>query len=187
MMGKWYREALAVSAEVLFWTLMEMMHVIRAPVIHLSLFLKKPADENILATLGNHLQQLVNGKASDIMGEYEQVGTGSHWQPMMAALSTDHDKATFFARCSLAIFLNSACGFHRRVVRPLAEFPFKLLRFIKKDSWVDCGSRREVARELIGLEDQLDVSTRKFVVMYRAGIHYAAGTGLRGHINQKRT
>ena len=69
--GKYRRSTLMVVNDWLWWRLIDIMNITKQATVHLSAFLKKTIPKDQLAIEGNALAQLVNGKASELMLEYE--------------------------------------------------------------------------------------------------------------------
>ena len=58
--------------------------------------------------------------------------------------------------------LHNACGFERRVLASLREFPHKVLLMVRKDARSRCEIRMEVANEVLCLKSsELEINTRK--------------------------
>ncbi|CAK0833300.1 unnamed protein product [Prorocentrum cordatum] len=179
-MGRWHRDVLHVTKKSSFRSMMEMLYALREPLLHLSFILKKPVDEPTIATHGNQLQQLANGKAKLLALEFEAAAQGDQWRARVTSLMLeDHRDAVFFCKCAFRILLSSAAGIYRRVVLPLQEFPFKLLQLARNPSHADCFCRRRTASDLLGAHDRgvLDVSTKKFLNLYRESVQCAEDTG----------
>ena len=71
--GKYRRSTLLCVGDPLWWRVIDVMNVVKQPTVHLSCFLKKSLTRDELERTGNALAQLVHGKASEIMTEYENI------------------------------------------------------------------------------------------------------------------
>ena len=71
--GKYRRSTLLCVGDPLWWRLIDVMNAVKQPTVHLSCFLKKSLKRDELEQKGNALTQLVHGKASEIMSEYEKI------------------------------------------------------------------------------------------------------------------
>ena len=164
MMGRWYADTLVVTATRLFWQLIPMMTMCKEPVIHLSLFLKARVNEKTLNTHGNHLAQLINGKAEDIFNEFYDVAKRAEWKLLVS--KSKPEESIFFAKTSLMILLCAAASFQRRVLNEIAQFPYRLLRIVASPMDCDCKVRRTIAAEILGHVEcsafSLDITSIKF-------------------------
>ena len=73
MMSRWKRDVLTTMGDTIFWRLVWVNRHIRAPLQHMTHFLKKELSEDEVKTHGRHLAQLVSGKAENIFREFEDV------------------------------------------------------------------------------------------------------------------
>ena len=106
-------------------------------------------------------------------------GNTEIWQEVCAGLS--HDQAGFLQSVICRMLLHNAAGFERRIVQPLREWPFKLLRMIMVTPDCKCSTRVELADEILSTDDRLlEINVRKLKRTYHADLQSMARTGCCG-------
>lgn len=71
--GRWRRHLLLTINDKLFGALVDITHMSRCPIIHLSHFLKQNMSMEEVANKGNKLHQLVCFKAAELREEFEEL------------------------------------------------------------------------------------------------------------------
>ena len=89
------------------------------------------------------------------------------------------DDCEWLERSIFAVLLQHASSFARRVVEPIAAFPFRLLLLAKSPNAINCTERAQVARQILEtpLAD-LEINTRKVKQMYLRDLKVAATDGV---------
>ena len=107
--GRWRRHLLLTMNDRLFGCLVEVMHVSRAPLIHLSNFLKQDISDIELNRHGNKLQQLVCFKAGAIMAEFDALLGNMSALSVRLALLTSFVRLALHCPLTTEPYLCSAC------------------------------------------------------------------------------
>lgn len=156
-MGRWSRDVLASTDDLLLWIVMDMAWKSRGPVEHLIKFIQSQhGGSKIESELGGSdaesevgpsgaIFKLVTGKASKMFDEFSSMlGDPTFWNAKDVQLL---DPALQPEVCALgtALVLCHAAGFQRRILRPLSQFPFQLLWLVKAAPGIACSDRRRAA------------------------------------------
>ena len=115
--------------------------------------MRKPITADKLVTCGNHLAQLVSGKARQIYREYEQLLIDGTWLEEMIQLSEFNQADACRARELAAAHLRRClAGFERRIVRRCEQKPLVLLRMAEQPRHINCPERRRLAFSIMSTD-----------------------------------
>ena len=177
MMGRWRSEVLEITQNPWFWAIVECVHESRGPCIHLSAFLKQRIDEQAMATKGNHLCQLANGKALEIANGFNDTLVSSKWWEVLQQWPLDRRER--LALLSVSVVLAHAGGFDRRVLAPFTKYPLKLLTLAASQPDTPCKVLQETCSSLINdTAGVADATTRKFCSFFKPELTKAATEGI---------
>ena len=178
-MGKWSVDVLKVTEDIVFERLVTMMRLTRAPILHLSAFLKKSLSPVEIENHGGHLSQLACGKAKEIASEFIAVMASPIWRTGVLAPHAQLEKTDiqWLARISVSIVFYYMCAFHRRVYRPLNEFPYRLLKMCVTSHAKACKVRQAVAADLQKPHANLDPFSCKIKEIFSTDITEAVTSG----------
>ena len=147
-------------------------------------FLKKHISSEDLDKFGNTMAQLVDGRADGFAQEYMHLFSSSgvtqlQQHPDWNKLSTS-DSRFAFKTFALLLF-QSASSFDRRVVAPLATFPYILLSMGRVRHDLPDEKRKAVAKLVLETHPkQLDVNTLKIRNAFKTDLELARRTGMIG-------
>ncbi|CAE7303869.1 unnamed protein product [Symbiodinium sp. KB8] len=181
-MGKWRRHCLDVLADPVFEAVVRTMHAARADVMRCSHFLLSKISPEALHRKGNHLTQLVNGRAVEMLSSIEQLlgpEKESFWRSVCEGKTMNQDDMEFVATAATSMVLLHASAFERRVVLPLQQWPLLILRFSQHPAHLCVDARKELARTLLeAAPGDLDVNSRKFRDMFRHDLRHVQDHGM---------
>ena len=118
--GRWSREALAASSDVLLWVLMMMSRLARAPLQHLLAFMQARVSSDTMSLCGNQLCQLATGKAESILLEFMAVADNPAFLDC-ADIGIQDRAAGAVQSFGMALLLHYTGGFYRRIALPLSR------------------------------------------------------------------
>lgn len=77
-----------------------------------------------------------------------------------------------------SMLLHNACGFERRILLSLRNYPMKLLLLVRAPPEQVCYTRREIALEILGTrESELEVNTKKLRARFAKELEHASQEG----------
>ena len=179
--SKWCSGSMKAITSCIFWCLLYLCRTLRSPLRHFMLFVQKGARD------GECMFNLVTGKLEQITREFKLLfenlpGIVSKALSLSGCLRSDgglSDSDVVHMRyIALRILLMHWAAFRRRIIRPLEQFPWKLFWLIKASPKQFSQKRKDVARELLGLQsEQLDPSTRKIRILCDRELRHMAKHG----------
>ena len=173
-LGRWRKDALAASGDLVFVRLVLTVPITRAPCSHMHAFLKKHIDQAQRDVKGNHYAQLIGGKAHEIFSEFEAALDSP--ELIHATDDLNQDDALLVRRIVVASLFKSTCGFHRRVVVPLKNYEW--LRLLESPAGVPCDVRRDIAQRLLSTASpHLEINAAKLKALFPGDLEHAAATG----------
>ena len=111
------------------------------------------------------------------------LSSGELWAANFC-LGLEARDADWLRRFLLAVLLQQASCFERKVVQPLEKFPFKLLLLAKAADDEVCSTRQKVAAEILGTQTHmLEINARKMKSTFESDLTVAMNQGLLvGHL-----
>ena len=93
-----------------------------------------------------HLPRLAIFKAAEFAKEFNKLLEDCQWIET-TTVSSDAATKDFITRFALLMVLHHAASFHRRILRVVTGYPFRLFMLVKSEKGQDCPERR---RETLG-------------------------------------
>ena len=179
---KWAKGSMAAITSCIFWVLLYLCRALRGPLRHFMLLVQKEA------RAGECMFKLVTGKLDQLTREFQTLfenlpevvnkalAIAGCLDPDKGLSNADILKVRYIA---MRLLLLHWAAFRRRIIRPLQQFPLKLLWLIKSPPKRYCDKRKAVAAEVLQLDScQLDASTQKIRRLCERELHHLKDNGV---------
>jgi hypothetical protein len=194
-MSRWYKDALNGMQDRLMEPTMNVAHITRSPLTHLSAFLKKRrADENPedaelqeLKSADSHMAMLIDGKAQAIVAEFDaMLNSDSELMTVMAEIDSNcvisPAEATALRGLAIKLVLTGSWGLRKRVLDVVESEPLSLLVMAKSNCRKFCKARKDASVKLIArMQDpgrnNVHPTAIKVFTLFKADILNAADHG----------
>ena len=116
-MGRWRSDTLEAVRMEVCWRTLEIVHATLKPLQHHFNYIQKPVGAS---NSTGHIAELVDGKAREIMAEFEDLVAHPAWLVGIISMSdASADSCTKYTVLAVLLVLHAACAYHRRVAGPL--------------------------------------------------------------------
>jgi hypothetical protein len=171
-MSRWARDALEDLADDECHAAMLCDHAASRTLIHAMCFMQSPKRSRLL--------DLTCGKAVSLLREFGDI-LGDPKQPEFEVLNSLDVSMSIWLEIFVELTLAAACEFHRRVVRYIGDFPFKVFQLLREPPSFPSAARADLALELLGLHTQsgnkLDGFSLKFSIAFAPQLGQVAVSG----------
>ena len=178
-MGRWARDVIHSTSDMLFARVVAVMHRACAPILHCSNLVKQivPAEDELV--YGCRMAQLISWDGARIAKEFDDLML----DPFLAIASdglpeTEAERLQSFAA---KLVIQNASGYNRRVMKQLTTDPLVLLNLGARPPDQDCHLRRQVSTRLLNTPDiALEADACKLKQLFAEDLALASATGTCG-------
>ena len=128
-----------------FWSVLEVSKHSHEILEHHMNFTSQKLSPEVLDTKGNHVAQLVCGKAAKFMSEFSDIFDPraiGQWDSRYHLSSLSEAQHGHVLELAVLLNCHHAAGYNRRVVSVLSKFPFLLMLLGKRPPEIVCPDRQ---------------------------------------------
>jgi hypothetical protein len=111
------------------------------------------------------LHVLVTKGIAKVESEFDTLLNDDSWFEQLGAGSLPLMDFALASEIAVALVLRNAAAFHRRFVKPLQKFPFRLFWMLESPAEVRCSTRIEVSTAFLNTSS-LDDASRKLKLIF---------------------